>query len=81
MYYMIHATDHPDTPMLMSRAYRKAVTPKETSELRSREGTRCIVRAAEGREEYPKKGPHRTQLRGKLSGEFWRKEGARGLKE
>lgn len=28
MYYMIHATDHPDAPMLMSRAYSKAVTPE-----------------------------------------------------
>ena len=29
MYYMIHATDHDDAPMLMSRAYEKAVQPKE----------------------------------------------------
>ena len=27
MYYMIHATDHPDAPNLMNRAYEKAVTP------------------------------------------------------
>ena len=27
MYYMIHATDHPDAPGLMFRAYRKAVSP------------------------------------------------------
>ncbi len=27
MYYMIHATDHPEAPNLMSRAYHKAVTP------------------------------------------------------
>jgi len=26
MYYMIHATDHPAAPMLMSRAYRRAVS-------------------------------------------------------
>ena len=26
MYYMIHATDHPAAPMLMSRAYRQAVS-------------------------------------------------------
>lgn len=32
MYYMIHATDHPDAPYLMSRAYEKAVYPKETPE-------------------------------------------------
>jgi three-Cys-motif partner protein len=29
MYYMIHATDHPKAPELMSRAYEKAVLPKE----------------------------------------------------
>ena len=28
MYYMIHATDHPEAPMLMSRAYRQTVTPQ-----------------------------------------------------
>ena len=28
MYYMIHATDHPAAPMLMSRAYRQAVSPQ-----------------------------------------------------
>ncbi len=32
MYYMIHATDHPDAPSLMSRAYRKAVYPLEPVE-------------------------------------------------
>jgi hypothetical protein len=32
MYYMIHATDHPDASKLMARAYRKAVTPQETAE-------------------------------------------------
>ena len=32
MYYMIHATDHPEAPHLMSRAYAKAVQPKETPE-------------------------------------------------
>lgn len=30
MYYMIHATDHPEAPHLMSRAYSKAVQPKES---------------------------------------------------
>lgn len=30
MYYMIHATDHPEAPLLMNRAYRKVVSPKET---------------------------------------------------
>lgn len=29
MYYMIHATDHPDAPGLMARAYEKAVQQKE----------------------------------------------------
>jgi three-Cys-motif partner protein len=29
MYYMIHATDHYEAPSLMSRAYEKAVTPRE----------------------------------------------------
>lgn len=29
MYYMVHASDHPEAPKLMSRAYRKAVYPKE----------------------------------------------------
>jgi hypothetical protein len=32
MYYMIHATDHPEAPHLMSRAYEKAIQPKETPE-------------------------------------------------
>jgi three-Cys-motif partner protein len=32
MYYMIHATDHPQAPMLMRRAYEKAVMPKESFE-------------------------------------------------
>lgn len=32
MYYMIHATDHPSAPGLMSRAYRTAVTDKEPYE-------------------------------------------------
>ena len=32
MYYMIHATDHPEAPKLMSRAYKKAVLPKESQE-------------------------------------------------
>lgn len=32
MYYMIHATDHPDAPLLMRRAYEKAVQPKEPEE-------------------------------------------------
>lgn len=31
MYYMIHATDHPEAPYLMSRAYAKAVRPKESA--------------------------------------------------
>lgn len=29
MYYMIHATDHPDAPSLMDRAYDRAVIPPE----------------------------------------------------
>ncbi len=29
MYHMLHATDHPHAPLLMSRAYDKAVLPKE----------------------------------------------------
>ena len=32
MYYMIHATDHPEAPKLMNRAYYKAVEPKEPAE-------------------------------------------------
>lgn len=32
MYYMIHATDHPEAPKLMNRAYFKAVEPKESIE-------------------------------------------------
>jgi three-Cys-motif partner protein len=31
-YYMIHASDHGEAPKLMARAYRKAVTAKETPE-------------------------------------------------
>ena len=30
MYYMIHATDHPEAPNLMNRAYHKAVSPIES---------------------------------------------------
>ena len=30
MYYMIHATDHPAAPLLMQRAYAKAVEPLES---------------------------------------------------
>lgn len=33
MYYMIHATDHPDAPKLMDRAYRGAVTPEKLDQL------------------------------------------------
>ena len=29
MYYMIHATDHPEAPKLMRRAYHRAVDPIE----------------------------------------------------
>jgi hypothetical protein len=32
MYHMIHATDHPDAPALMARAYRKAGLPAEPME-------------------------------------------------
>jgi hypothetical protein len=32
MYYMIHATDHPEAPKLMGRAYRKVMKPKESAE-------------------------------------------------
>ena len=32
MYHMIHATDHPEAPNLMCRAYRKAVSEKEPME-------------------------------------------------
>jgi three-Cys-motif partner protein len=32
MYHMIHATDHPDAPHLMARAYRKATGAKEPPE-------------------------------------------------
>jgi three-Cys-motif partner protein len=32
MYYMIHATDHPQAPMLMTRAYNTAVQPPEPEE-------------------------------------------------
>jgi three-Cys-motif partner protein len=32
MYYMIHATDHPQAPLLMRRAYENAVKPKEPIE-------------------------------------------------
>jgi three-Cys-motif partner protein len=32
MYFMIHATDHPDAPGLMARAYERAVQPLETKE-------------------------------------------------
>ena len=32
MYYMIHATDHPAAPELMSHAYARAVGPKESIE-------------------------------------------------
>jgi hypothetical protein len=32
MYSMIHATDHPEAPKFMSRAYRRAVMPLEPIE-------------------------------------------------
>jgi hypothetical protein len=32
MYYMIHATDHPEGPIQMSRAYRNTVLPLEPLE-------------------------------------------------
>lgn len=32
MYYMIHASHHPEAPILMSRAYNNAVAPKEPQE-------------------------------------------------
>ena len=32
MYHMIHATDYPEAPKLMARAYKKAVLPKESQE-------------------------------------------------
>lgn len=32
MYYMIHATDHPEAPTQMSRAYRSTVLPLEPIE-------------------------------------------------
>ena len=32
MYHMIHATDHPDAPALMARAYRKVGLPAESAE-------------------------------------------------
>jgi three-Cys-motif partner protein len=33
MYFMIHATDHDQAPILMRRAYEKAVTPVHTEQL------------------------------------------------
>ena len=32
MYYMVHATDHPAAPLLMARAYARAVTRRESVE-------------------------------------------------
>jgi hypothetical protein len=32
MYFMIHATDHPEGPVQMSRAYRNTVLPLEPLE-------------------------------------------------
>jgi hypothetical protein len=32
MYYMVHATDHPEAPGLMRRAYKTAVTPLDPPE-------------------------------------------------
>ncbi|MFQ5696473.1 MAG: hypothetical protein ACE5HB_10830, partial [Terriglobia bacterium] len=32
MYYMIHASDHPEAPAQMSRAYELAVQPEEVAE-------------------------------------------------
>ena len=32
MYFMIHATDHPEAPMLMRRAYSRAVDPIDPME-------------------------------------------------
>src|SRR5437764_7987736 len=49
MYYMIHATDHPDAPAQMSRAYHHAVSPLEPLEQAKIHGTSrscCCARAA-----------------------------------
>jgi hypothetical protein len=32
MYYMIHATDHPEAPIQMARAYRNVVRPDDPYE-------------------------------------------------
>jgi three-Cys-motif partner protein len=48
MYYMIHATDHPDAPALMARAYAKAVTPLEPVEQLSLE---MLLKPVEAEEE------------------------------
>ena len=32
MYYLIHATDHPEPPLLMARAYINTTLPKEAPE-------------------------------------------------
>ena len=32
VYYLIHATDHPEAPLLMYRAYNHTTLPKETPE-------------------------------------------------
>ena len=55
MYYMIHATDHPRAPSLMSRAYEKAVQPKEPiDQLAFELGTRSATPALPSTASRPK---------------------------
>ena len=49
MYYMIHASDHPEAPKLMSRAYRQAISPKETAEQLELEFNAMLAGAPTGR--------------------------------
>jgi hypothetical protein len=53
MYYMIHATDHPEAPKLISRAYRNTVSPLEQLDLGL---------FPEGKGAVPSVGGHQEQL-------------------
>jgi three-Cys-motif partner protein len=46
MYYLIHAADHPESPRLMARAYRRAITPERIEDIQCELGLSLDVPAA-----------------------------------
>jgi three-Cys-motif partner protein len=51
MYYMVHAADHPESPILMNRAYHQALCPKEEPEQFSIQFKSWRARSATSNEE------------------------------